>query len=201
MPTTPAYVTRDGAYVATLESADDAMKWFHSHVSYSMDHALNHEGYAITDTMPKRRTYGIEISSTFVARVDDAEWPHFEWRVTLTREGKTRVLPYKMGLGHVTTKCGKRVETHRRHVHRPCDHARCQGELKPTPPDLYDVLTSLKADDTQGETFEDWCGNYGYDTDSRKAMDTYLACQTSTTESRKFFGLDWPKIVEDEQYT
>ena len=35
------------------------------------------------------------------------------------------------------------------------------------------------------ETFESWCSNFGYDTDSRKAMDTYLACQKNGEKLRK----------------
>lgn len=62
------------------------------------------------------------------------------------------------------------------------------------------MLCSLKADATGGETFGDWCSSYGYDTDSRKALDTYLACQESEERSRRFFGADWPLIVKDEDY-
>lgn len=145
-------------------------------------------------------TYGTEISSVFVGTMHDKEWSHFAWQVTLTREDKTRVIPYKMGLGHEQTKCGQRIAgSHYRTL--PCHHVRCHNAgPQPTPPTLYDVLTSLKADATHGETFEDWCANFGESTDSRKAMDTYLACQQSEVESRKFFGADWPKIIEDEEY-
>jgi hypothetical protein len=27
------------------------------------------------------------------------------------------------------------------------------------------------------QTFDDWCSNYGYDTDSRKALQIYMDCQ------------------------
>jgi hypothetical protein len=51
--TAPAYITRDGQYVATLPGGeDDALAWFHRHVGYSMDHALTHEGYAVTTDAP-----------------------------------------------------------------------------------------------------------------------------------------------------
>lgn len=147
-------------------------------------------------TTATRSTYGTTIEVVFVGKVNKWDSQMFEWRVTLTRDEKTRVLPYWMGLGHVQTKCGKRWDRE-----LPCYHARCSNAgPQPTPPDLYSVLTSLKSDATDGETFEDWCANFGYDTDSRKAMDTYLACQASENESRRFFGADWPRIIEDEEY-
>jgi hypothetical protein len=162
-------------------------------------------------------TYGTEIETQFIARVEsdgtDESWAHFLWRVTLTRHGlpdadghaagpggkHKRVLEYRMGVGHVQTPCGKRIQRGRYRV-TPCDHARCQGKEVPIPPTLYDVFCSLKADDTYGRTFHEWAGDYGMDHDSRKAMDLYIRCQESEHESRTFFGTDWPTLVEDEDY-
>lgn len=49
---------------------------------------------------------------------------------------------------------------------------------RPTPPHAADVLYALILDsDAAQMTFAAWCDEYGYDTDSRKALDTYLACQ------------------------
>lgn len=52
------YITRDGQLVATIDSdaRDSVLAWFHRHVSYSMNHALTHEGYAVSDTPPARGT-------------------------------------------------------------------------------------------------------------------------------------------------
>jgi hypothetical protein len=158
-----------------------------------------------------RATYGTEISSTYLGQQVERdergrpEWPHHAWNVTLTREDQSITFPYRMGLGHEQTKCGKpKPSTISRYVQRPmqtCGHVRCEDAgWQPTPPTLYDVLTGLKADATDGETFADWCANYGYDTDSWQAMETYLACQESEDRSRRFFGADWPRIVEDEDY-
>jgi len=54
------------------------------------------------------------------------------------------------------------------------------GYTAPLEPALDDVLHSLVLDSEAGkESFEDWCSDFGYDTDSRRAMDTYLKCQES----------------------
>lgn len=45
--------------------------------------------------------------------------------------------------------------------------------VKPIAPKMYDVLTCLTKHDP--ETFEDFCSEFGYDTDSKKAEKTYNA--------------------------
>jgi hypothetical protein len=55
-------------------------------------------------------------------------------------------------------------------------------------PKAAGVLYSLLSDMSCGaDTFEDFCANLGYDEDSRKAHDIYLACQKSGTQLRKVF--------------
>lgn len=57
---------------------------------------------------------------------------------------------------------------------------------RPQKPELSEVLSSLALDATAcDESFDDWCCNYGYDTDSRKALETYLACQENAGKLRK----------------
>lgn len=160
--------------------------------------------------------YGVELSATVTGHnTDDPDWPHYAWEVTLVRNVTVRnvtvsnkmVLPFKMGMAHVQTRCGKPIPSRvwGNTVPHPCEHIRCRdlaGRLIeiPTPPTLYGVLCALKADATNGLTFSEWCAEYGYDTDSRKAFDLYYTCQESETQSRKFFGDDWPVLIDDEDY-
>lgn len=61
---------------------------------------------------------------------------------------------------------------------------------RPKPPTLDDVLYALVSDaEACDMSFDDWCSSFGYDTDSRKALDTYLACQRNATKLRKA-GID-----------
>lgn len=151
-------------------------------------------------------TYGTVISATYVGRRDREEWPHHLWDVTLTRDGQTLTLPYKMGLGHEQTKCGKRhpgggIGRYRIMPELVCRHQRCANAgWEPAPPTLYDVLGSLKADCVHGESFADWATGLGMDADSITARELYFACQTSEDRSRKFFGSDWSAICDDEDY-
>ena len=54
-----------------------------------------------------------------------------------------------------------------------------------TPPRSYDLLTCLTKYDPG--TFEDFCGDYGYDTDSRKAEKTYKAVKREWAKVSQFF--------------
>lgn len=52
------------------------------------------------------------------------------------------------------------------------------GSAHKTAPRLADVLDSLATDSSMAESsFADWCGECGYDADSRKAFATFEACQ------------------------
>lgn len=63
------------------------------------------------------------------------------------------------------------------------------GWLKITPPNRADVISNLMISSSCGEgTFEDYCSEYGYNTDSRKALDDYLTCQQVRTAMIKMFG-------------
>lgn len=55
-------------------------------------------------------------------------------------------------------------------------------------PTLYNVLTCIEKDDCG--TFEGWCGDFGYGTDSRKALETYLACQKHYGDFLRLCGND-----------
>lgn len=58
-------------------------------------------------------------------------------------------------------------------------------QLKPVKPCATDVLYALVMDsNADNEGFEDWCSNLGYDTDSRKALETYLQCQSNIKKIR-----------------
>lgn len=59
------------------------------------------------------------------------------------------------------------------------------------PPKLCEVLDCMASDSAGLEnngTLEDWCSEYGYDTDSRKAERTYKTIQRQSARLRTFLG-------------
>jgi len=62
--------------------------------------------------------------------------------------------------------------------------AKEEGE-EPTP---YDVLACVSSDIYCPDTFEEFCSEYGYDTDSRKAEATFKRCNEFAQKLRGFFA-------------
>lgn len=64
-----------------------------------------------------------------------------------------------------------------------------QEDGKPVPPCAADVLYCLLNDRSAvGQTFEQWAGNYGYDTDSRAAERIYNACIVNANKLDAIFS-------------
>lgn len=57
-------------------------------------------------------------------------------------------------------------------------------------PTLAEVLDCLASDSAgvANTSFEEWCGEYGYDTDSRKALRTYRVCDRQAERLKDFLG-------------
>lgn len=71
------------------------------------------------------------------------------WRITITRDGRQMRVYFSQGSAHTDA---------------------------PTLEDVLDCLASDAAGINNAAGFDDWCSEYGYDTDSRKAERIYKAC-------------------------
>ena len=118
----------------------------------------------------------VQIDSTYVGKragcfdEDDTAEMH-EWNSTLSYQGRTFTLPYFMGLAHSDTD-------------------------KPT---ATDVINSLVLDSSAlDETFEEWAGDFGYDTDSRKAEKMYRSCIDYAIRLKRLLGGDYAKFMAAE---
>lgn len=73
------------------------------------------------------------------------------------------------------------------------------GTAWTTDPTAADVLSSLLLDARCGEmSFEDYCGEFGYDTDSRKDYATWKQCQETALKVRKFLGDNFNEYANAE---
>ena len=77
-----------------------------------------------------------------------------------------------------------------------------QGSAHTEPPKLADVLDCL-ADDAAGfenaRDFADWCAEYGYDTDGRKAEKTYRAVKRQSLRLKSLLGADYDALLFDTE--
>jgi hypothetical protein len=83
------------------------------------------------------------------------------WRCVFKR-GKSRLtIPFSMGPAHTR---------------------------EPEAADVLDCLASDSAGYENAQSFEDWCAEYGYDTDSRKAERIYRTCEAQADKLKAFLG-------------
>lgn len=91
----------------------------------------------------------------------------YHYKVTLTRRNgsttKRLTVFFSMGYGH---------------------------SQEPEAADVLDCLASDAAGVHNATDFEDWAGEYGYDTDSRKAERTYAIVQRQAEKLQQFLGWD-----------
>jgi hypothetical protein len=136
---------------------------------------------------------------------DGKVWRSLNWKVTIKQNGKELIVTdYAQGDGHtpaykkghksfsgpreldraIAAECEKGVEV--QCIGASTDlilyrHKSFMGQRTPVSvpnPSLLEVCYSLTSDAQSGaESFEDFCSNFGYDTDSRKARKTWKACQ------------------------
>lgn len=68
-------------------------------------------------------------------------------------------------------------------------------------PNAADILSCLVSDSMSiqnARSFEEWCGEFGYDTDSRKAERIYKQCKKINQKLVKFLGHHWDEFQNAE---
>jgi len=116
----------------------------------------------------------LPITVTYVGKVQDKEWPHFLWNVTINHKDGFWTIPYKTGLGLV-----EKPKT------RPFGPPPSE---QPKRPSNADIMHSLLLDaDAADQSFNEWCDTYGENNDSMKAFKTYQACCEEGVNLRKTF--------------
>lgn len=108
--------------------------------------------------------HGVKIDSTLIdARPDGGDWiaGSAHWKVVLTVRGKRMTIYYS------------------------------QGPAVIEEPKVAHVLDSLALDASAAQgTFEDFCSEFGYDTDSRKVERMFKACQKIKRDLERLFRSD-----------
>jgi hypothetical protein len=142
--------------------------------------ALSEQEQAVADYLA---SLGAEYSASFKRRSDeplgdDTKWDHDQWDVCLTLRGRPLRQVFKTGSGH---RLHPKLPMDLRKVHPSSlvmHDFRRANPGKPVSPCAATFLYSVLLD-AQGaeDTFSGWCSEFGYDTDSRRARDTYDTCQ------------------------
>lgn len=128
---------------------------------------------------------GVEYKAYHLGESKEKDWEHDAWRCCFNNEG----FEFKTGLGHRAPPTGWAAENIKQKYGR---FAKTSKEWKDActlmKPEAASVLQCLLSDaQASRESFEEWCSNFGYDTDSREALGTYLACQETHIRLLKLF--------------
>jgi len=148
------------------------------------------------------------------------------WSCVLSRGSQTMTIPFHQGLAHrkmdeesyaksiygsayLRTRIAERqaeVAKRKADIERNKDRYKWAREdydiyWKPVAPELDTVLDCLRSDAESWENarnFEDFCAEFGYDTDSRKAEGIYRACGEVAKELKFLLGsANYKKLTEE----
>jgi hypothetical protein len=122
------------------------------------------------------------------------DWTCDGWRISIrTNVVNVQTFDYFTGTGHREAAPGSiRPKNYMDDVQgrKSVMMARWEAaNLRAVFPHVADVLCSLLLDSgARNECFADWCSNYGYDVDSRKAFSIYEACCENAFKLAKMFN-------------
>lgn len=127
----------------------------------------------------------------------DNDWQCDEWLCSFEKQTRNNPAnPYQvekfefftgLGLRHPVGAVSRQIQT--KMNPRSVAWHDIEKTRKPKPPHAADVLLSVVMDSRACEqSFADWCGEFGYDTDSRKALATYEACQQNADKLKRIFS-------------
>lgn len=119
----------------------------------------------------------------------------YQWRITLTFEGRSWSTNFYMGLGNaVTERFGRGIPATGEMLRAASGkHTLGYAHVSPRTPTAPEVLQSLQHDCASAEhlLFEDFAAEYGYDTDSRAAEAIWRQCIEIKGQLQKLFRGDF----------
>lgn len=130
--------------------------------------------------------------------------PSLNWKVTIKRNDKAIVTTdYMMGCDHTPSyKHGKKTWDDEQLIKAECETGYknrhgyslfviLPNKKAPILPKIEDVIYSLLIDsEVLDYEFEDWCDNFGYEQDSRKAEKIYHECMDIALKLNRSLGTD-----------
>lgn len=115
----------------------------------------------------------------------------WEWKITLSRGRRQLIFPFWNSFSDTHYEDGAKGWAEKRlaSVERQAliRNGVAAGHGWALPPTAYDILACISSDHNCPETFEEWCAEFGYDTDSRRAEAVYRRCKDFAYKLIRFF--------------
>lgn len=122
---------------------------------------------------------GVTFAARLLGENNRDGWTCDEWRVAFEKRAQSGAKAGELKTAFYTG-TGHRA--------KPAKRMSWDNAPRPVAPTAGSVLYSLLLEASGAdENFHDWCADYGYDTDSRKALATYEACCIIRADVNKFF--------------
>lgn len=124
----------------------------------------------------------LPINVTYCGKIIEGKngWDHFLYSVSIGTGINMFGTQYKCGLGH-----SKKVNFHSNSDYWSNKERKY---LVPVKPKNSDIMYSLLLDSDAGNySFQDFCDNFGYSSDSIKALNIYQLCEKTSKNLRKVF--------------
>ena len=126
------------------------------------------------------------------AATSDDGWEHDAFTVSLASASNNFSTSYMTGTGHRTTHRSRKAKMALSRALYPDTHiktaSKTANDMIAHIPAQASILSSLILDAQAGDMlFNDWCDDYGYDSDSISAFDTYQACCKTHAQLRTVF--------------
>lgn len=132
---------------------------------------------------------GTEFAAVFLytgKHFEDDKEPRDIYGIEFKRKGRVWTFKFGQSIAHSRPEMEKFVKDLDRRGYAPYSKEVLAAKKLAQPPSAYDVLSCITKLDPG--TFEDFCQDFGYDTDSKRAEKTYFADQKEYSECRKMFG-------------
>ena len=103
-------------------------------------------------------------------------WDCDGWMLELTSKGKTEYFDHFTGIGH-RTPISKPTNGGPMPRKGTLMYDQLEKQRKPVTPDVCGIIHCLNIESQAiNESFPNWCDNFGYDSDSLKALNVYNTC-------------------------
>lgn len=117
-------------------------------------------------------------------------WDHFLYSVNIGNNSNMFTVPFKCGMGHM-----EKIKAFRPMPNPPYKKGTIAYQEwydfnhKPKKPSNSDIMYSLLLDSEASDySFSEWCDNFGFDSDSISAFNTYQQCENIGKQLKKVFS-------------
>ena len=140
---------------------------------------------------------GIKVSTAYCGEtIRDNDWRCDAWKITLTTGKAGYTFEYYTGTGYRVDDAAAKLALKNVSKHSIAWRDGVLNNQVPVYPAVAGLLYSVQLDaEACEQCFDDWCSEYGYDTDSRKALETYLLCQQNGMKYNQLFSREQREAI------